>query len=63
MAIRQRRLASGVLVLPTHVAVKHRRRALGHPLQQPVEQGCLLGLVDVDHATISLLPKLYTGAK
>ncbi len=32
----------GVLVLPAHVAVEHRRRALGHLRQQPVEQ---LGLL------------------
>ena len=32
----------GVLVLPAHVAVKHRRRALGHLRQQLVEQ---LGLL------------------
>ena len=32
----------GVLVLPAHVAVQDRFGALGHPLQQPVEQGELL---------------------
>lgn len=32
----------GVLVLPAHVAAEHRRRALGHLRQQPVEQ---LGLL------------------
>ena len=56
----------GVLVLPAHVAVEHRFRALGiFASSWSSSSACcaMPGPVDVDHATISLLPKLYAGAK